>query len=99
MLVKMGIKSSDIQFVSVAGMKIVLINSGVLYIIDDGKYIIQGLMYDVSGMVLVNVINKMLLKQLNVFEKEMIVYKVLQEKYVIIVFTDIICGYCYKLYE
>lgn len=99
MLVKMGIKSSDIQFVFVVGMKIVLINSGVLYIIDDGKYIIQGLMYDVSGMVLVNVINKMLLKQLNVFEKEMIVYKALQEKYVIIVFIDIICGYCYKLYE
>lgn len=56
-------------------------------------------MYDVSGVYLVNVMNKLLMSQLNVLEKEMIVYKVLDEKYVIIVFIDIICGYCYKLYE
>lgn len=77
----------------------VLIDSGVLYVIDDGKYIIQGLMYDVSGVQLVNVINQLLLGKLNVLSNEMIVYKVLKEQYVIIVFIDIICGYCYKLYE
>ena len=47
-LAKMGIKSSDIQPAPVAGMKTVLTNSGVLYITDDGKHIIQGPMYDVS---------------------------------------------------
>lgn len=41
-LAKMGIKSSDIQPAPVAGMKTVLTNSGVLYITDDGKHIIQG---------------------------------------------------------
>ena len=74
-LAKMGIKSSDIQPAPVAGMKTVLTNSGVLYITDDGKHIIQGPMYDVSGTAPVNVTNKMLLKQLNALEKEMIVYK------------------------
>ncbi|MDF4191798.1 disulfide isomerase DsbC N-terminal domain-containing protein [Ligilactobacillus salivarius] len=64
-LAKMGIKSSDIQPAPVAGMKTVLTNSGVLYITDDGKHIIQGPMYDVSGTAPVNVTNKMLLKQLN----------------------------------
>ncbi|MGQ7180362.1 disulfide isomerase DsbC N-terminal domain-containing protein [Escherichia coli] len=59
----MGIKSSDIQPAPVAGMKTVLTNSGVLYITDDGKHIIQGPMYDVSGTAPVNVTNKMLLKQ------------------------------------
>ncbi|HCG18672.1 MAG TPA: bifunctional protein-disulfide isomerase/oxidoreductase DsbC, partial [Shigella sp.] len=39
----------------------------------------------------VNVTNKMLLKQLNALEKEMIVYKAPQEKHVITVFTDITC--------
>ena len=71
-LAKMGIKSSDIQPAPVAGMKTVLTNSGVLYITDDGKHIIQGPMYDVSGTAPVNVTNKMLLKQLNALEKEMI---------------------------
>src|SRR5258708_1464508 len=54
-LAKMGIKSSDIQPAPVAGMKTVLTNSGVLYITDDGKHIIQGPMYDVSGTAPVNV--------------------------------------------
>ncbi|HBE4750220.1 TPA: thioredoxin fold domain-containing protein [Escherichia coli] len=84
-LAKMGIKSSDIQPAPVAGMKTVLTNSGVLYITDDGKHIIQGPMYDVSGTAPVNVTNKMLLKQLNALEKEMIVYKAPQEKHVITV--------------
>ena len=91
-LAKMGIKSSDIQPAPVAGMKTVLTNSGVLYITDDGKHIIQGPMYDVSGTAPVNVTNKMLLKQLNALEKEMIVYKAPQEKHVITVFTDTTCG-------
>ena len=56
-------------------------------------------MYDVSGTAPVNVTNKMLLKQLNALEKEMIVYKAPQEKHVITVFTDITCGYCHKLHE
>ncbi|XNM47708.1 bifunctional protein-disulfide isomerase/oxidoreductase DsbC [Escherichia coli] len=80
-------------------MKTVLTNSGVLYITDDGKHIIQGPMYDVSGTAPVNVTDKMLLKQLNALEKEMIVYKAPQEKHVITVFTDITCGYCHKLHE
>ncbi len=40
-LAKMGIKAAD-QPAPVAGMKTVLTNSGVLYITDDGKHIIQG---------------------------------------------------------
>ena len=56
-------------------------------------------MYDVSGTAPVNVTDKMLLKQLNALEKEMIAYKAPQEKHVITVFTDITCGYCHKLHE
>ena len=66
---------------------------------EDGKHIIQGPMYDVSGAQPVNVTNQLLMKNLNALEKEMIVYKAAQEKHVITVFTEITCGYCHKLHE
>lgn len=62
-----------------------LTHSGVLYVTDDGKHIIQGPMYDVSGAHPVNVTNKLLMSQLNALEKEMIVYKAPDEKHVITV--------------
>ncbi|WP_312948507.1 bifunctional protein-disulfide isomerase/oxidoreductase DsbC [Superficieibacter sp.] len=98
-LAKLGVQSSDIQPAPVAGMKTVLTSSGVLYVTDDGKHMIQGPMYDVSGGKPVNVTNQLLLKHLNALEKEMIIYKAPQEKYLITVFTDITCGYCHKLHE
>jgi len=98
-LTKLGVASSEIQPAPVAGMKTVLTNSGVLYVTEDGKHIIQGPMYDVSGAQPVNVTNQLLMKNLNALEKEMIVYKAAQEKHVITVFTDITCGYCHKLHE
>ncbi|SPX51594.1 thiol:disulfide interchange protein DsbC [Klebsiella pneumoniae] len=42
-------------------MSTVLTDSGVLYVTDDGKHIIQGPMYDVSGAQPVNVTNQLLL--------------------------------------
>ncbi|HHO8887887.1 TPA: bifunctional protein-disulfide isomerase/oxidoreductase DsbC, partial [Klebsiella pneumoniae] len=98
-LAKLGVQSTEIQSAPVAGMKTVLTNSGVLYVTEDGKHIIQGPMYDVSGTSPVNVTNQLLMKHLNALEKEMIIYKAPQEKHVITVFTDITCGYCHKLHE
>lgn len=98
-LAKLGVQSSEILPAPVAGMKAVLTNSGVLYVTEDGKHIIQGPMYDVSGAQPVNVTTQMLLPHLNALEKEMIVYKAPKEKHVITVFTDITCGYCQKLHS
>lgn len=98
-LTKLGVTSSDVQAAPVAGMKTVLTDNGVLYVTEDGKHIIQGPMYDVSGAQPVNVTNQLLMKKLNALDKEMIVYKAAQEKHVITVFTDITCGYCHKLHE
>lgn len=74
-LAKLGVQSTEIQPAPVAGMKTVLTNSGVLYVTEDGKHIIQGPMYDVSGASPVNVTNQLLMKHLNALEKEMIIYK------------------------
>ena len=99
LLAKLGVQSSDVQPSPVKGISTVLTDSGVLYVTDDGKHIIQGPMYDVSGAQPVNVTNALLGGKLNALEKEMIVYKAPQEKHVITVFTDITCGYCHKLHE
>jgi thiol:disulfide interchange protein DsbC len=96
---KLGITNADIQDAPVKGMKTVISANGVLYLSEDGKHIIQGPMYDVSGGHPVNVTNRLLVTQLNALEKEMIVYKAAQEKHVITVFTDTTCGYCHKLHE
>ena len=98
-LAKLGVQNTDIQPSPVAGMSTVLTDSGVLYVTDDGKHVIQGPMYDVGGAQPVNVTNALLVGKLNALEKEMIIYKAPQEKHVITVFTDITCGYCHKLHE
>ena len=98
LLAKLGVQSSDVQPSPIKGISTVLTDSGVIYVTDDGKHIIQGPMYDVSGAQPVNVTNTLLAGKLNALEKEMIVYKAPQEKHVITVFTDITCGYCHKLH-
>lgn len=98
-LTRLGLKSAEVQDAPISGMKTVISNSGVLYISDDGKYLVQGPVYDISGSQPVNVTNKLLMGKLNALENEMIVYKAAQEKHVITVFTDITCGYCHKLHE
>ena len=98
-LAKLGIGDAAIQSAPVAGLKTVLTRSGVLYITEDGKHMIQGPLYDVGGAQPVNITNQLLMGQLNALEKEMIVYKAAQEKHAITVFTDITCGYCHKLHE
>lgn len=98
-LTKLGVANAEIQPAPLSGMKTVLTESGVIYVTEDGKHIIQGPLYDVSGGQPVNVTNQMLMTKLNALDKEMIVYKAPQEKHVITVFTDITCGYCHKLHE
>lgn len=97
---KMGINDAEIQPSPLPGTKTVITtSSGILYISDDGKYLIQGPLYNISGAAPINETNKLLLGKLNAFSKDMIVYKAPDQKYVVTVFTDITCGYCKKLHK
>ena len=98
-LKKLDIQQADIQPSPIPGLSTVMTESGVLYISADGKHLLQGPLYDVSGSQPVNVTNQMLVKKLEALSGEMIVYKAPQEKHVVTVFTDITCGYCHKLHE
>lgn len=68
-LTKLGVANAEIQPSPLAGMKTVLTESGVIYVTEDGKHIIQGPLYDVSGGQPVNVTNQMLMTKLNALEK------------------------------
>lgn len=96
---KLGVKQGEIAASPLADMRSVLTNSGVIYISSDGKYIIQGPLYDISGTQPVNITNTMLMTRLNAMENDMIVYKPAKEQHVVTVFTDTTCGYCHKLHE
>jgi len=96
---KLGMKNADIQQTPVNGLRAISTDSGVIYITEDGKHVLQGPMYDVSGAQPVNVTNQALMTKLEALKKEMIVYKAKNEKHVITVFTDITCGYCHKLHQ
>ncbi|QCR35125.1 bifunctional protein-disulfide isomerase/oxidoreductase DsbC [Nissabacter sp. SGAir0207] len=98
-LKSLGVQHMEIQPAPVAGLKTILTENGVLYATDDGRYMVQGPLYDVSGKQPVNITNRLLLKKLDSLEGEMIVYKAAQQRHVITVFTDITCGYCHKLHE
>ena len=98
-LKKMDIKAEDTHSSPIAGLTTVVTESGVFYISTDGKHLLQGPLYDMSGTSPVNITNQLLLKKLERLESEMIVYKAPKEKHVITVFTDISCSYCHKLHQ
>ncbi|QQG27982.1 bifunctional protein-disulfide isomerase/oxidoreductase DsbC [Pectobacterium carotovorum] len=98
-LTRLDMQGAEILPSPMAGMKTVITDSGVLYISEDGKHLLQGPLYDVSGTMPVNTTNKILIGKLDALQEQMIVYKAAQEKHVITVFTDITCGYCHKLHE
>ncbi|MBU9845407.1 bifunctional protein-disulfide isomerase/oxidoreductase DsbC [Rahnella ecdela] len=96
---KLGMNNAEVQSTAVKGLSAVSTDSGTIYITEDGKHVLQGPMYDVSGTHPVNVTNKALVKKLDALQSEMIIYKAKNEKHVITVFTDITCGYCHKLHQ
>ncbi|SFN91041.1 bifunctional protein-disulfide isomerase/oxidoreductase DsbC [Xenorhabdus japonica] len=81
------------------GVSAILTESGVIYMSNDGKYTLTGQLYDMSGKILKNIGDQILVKKLESFKNQMIIYKAPKEKYVVTVFTDITCGYCQKLHE
>ncbi|MDR0806335.1 MAG: bifunctional protein-disulfide isomerase/oxidoreductase DsbC [Enterobacteriaceae bacterium] len=100
---KIGATEIDILPSPIAGLQTVLTEGGVLYVSSNGKHILQGPLYDISGAVPVNMTNEQLApilsKRMDSMTDDMIIYKAPQEKYAVTIFTDITCGYCTKLHK
>ena len=84
------------------GFQEVIVGGQVVYVSDDGKYLLQGALYDIAAKKdlgeasMANVRSK-LLQTIPVSDR--IVFAPANPKYTVTVFTDVECGYCRKLHS
>lgn len=97
-----SIKIDSIKASEAKGLYEVTVGASILYISDDGKYLLQGHLIDLEARK--DITDEKLagartsaLEKLG--EEQMIIFKPEQSKYKISVFTDIDCGYCRKLHS
>lgn len=84
------------------GFREVVVGGQVLYVSDDGRYLLQGSLFDVEdkkdlSQVGLSAVRRDLLK--TVPDKDRIIFAPPNPKYTVAVFTDIECGYCRKLHQ
>lgn len=98
-LEQMGATDVKISDSPLSGFKMATSNEGVVYISQDGRYVIQGKVFELKNGKALDITNQGLLAELNSYSNEMIVYPAKNEKHVITVFMDITCHYCHLLHE
>ena len=86
----------------IAGFREVIVSGQVVYVSDDGRYLLQGSLFDVPARrdlseEAVAKIRRALLAE--VPDSERIVFAPASPKYTVTVFTDVECGYCRKLHQ
>lgn len=86
----------------IAGFTQVVVGGQVLYVSADGKYLLQGAMFDVAakkdvGEAALAQVRGALLKTIPVSDR--IVFAAPNPKHTVLVFTDVECGYCRKLHS
>ncbi|WP_207891879.1 DsbC family protein [Thiogranum longum] len=97
-----GAGVTSIEATPVAGLYEVVIGTQVVYISNDGHYLLQGDLIDFrTRKSLTEAKRANLRKQLvsALDESKMIIFKPEKVKHVVTVFTDIDCGYCRKLHS
>jgi thiol:disulfide interchange protein DsbC len=85
-----------------AGFYEVLLGAQVLYVSSDGRYVLEGDVYDLQSKKNVTDVKRAVgrMKTIQAIdESSMIVFAPKQVKHTITVFTDIDCGYCRKLHR
>jgi len=84
------------------GFQEVVVAGQVMYVSNDGRYLMQGKLYDIEqrtelGQAALSSVRKQLLDA--VPRRERIVFAPDNPKYTVTVFTDVECGYCRKLHS
>ncbi|AUI65770.1 MULTISPECIES: bifunctional protein-disulfide isomerase/oxidoreductase DsbC [Glaesserella] len=98
-LEKIGATNVKISDSVLPGFKTAVSDQGVVQISQDGRYVIQGQIFEIKDGKVVDVTNRALLAELNALEKEMIIYPAKNEKHVVTIFMDITCHYCQVLHS
>ena len=94
-----GMRNIQVQPAPVKGLRTVISEQGVYYATEDGKYVFEGKLYELTPQGAKDVAGKFLMDKLDSFKNEMIVYPAKNEKYVVTVFMDITCHYCHLLHQ
>lgn len=102
-LKQMGFQIESAKASSIAGVYEVITDQGLIYVADNGKKLIGGRIYDITGAEPVNLseqaIRAMRQRDVAAVADETIVYAAEDEQYVVTVFTDPTCGYCRQLHN
>jgi thiol:disulfide interchange protein DsbC len=91
-----------IEDAPIPGFQAAIVGGQVIYVSDDGKYLLQGTAYDIAAR---RDLGEEAMKSLRVElmrdmpPKDRIVFAPKDPKYTLTVFTDIECGYCRKLHS
>ena len=95
----LGAKNIEVKDSPVKGLKTAVTDQGILYVSENGQYVLQGKMYELTNKGPVDVAGKFLADKVNALKNEMIIYPAKNEKYVVTVFMDITCHYCHILHQ
>lgn len=87
---------------AVAGLYEVVVNGQVVYLSQDGRFLIQGSLYDIGDKRDLTELTRAKLRVAGLKEagpERRIIFAPDKPKYAVTVFTDIDCGYCRKLHQ
>jgi thiol:disulfide interchange protein DsbC len=96
------ISIDQIEAAPIAGFQQVIVGGQVVYVSNDGRYLMQGTLFDIEarkdlGEVALAKVRQQLLKTIPASDR--IVFAPANPKYAVTVFTDVECGYCRKLHS
>lgn len=96
-----NVRIDQIAAAPVKGFREAIVDGQVLYVSDDGKYVMQGALYDAASREnlakdSMNKLRRKLLASIPVSDR--IVFAPAKPKYTVSVFTDVECGYCRKFH-
>lgn len=96
------VKVDHVSPAPLPGFQEVIVGGQVVYVSNDGKYLMQGTLYDIAtktnlGETAMAKVREKLLRTMPVSDR--IVFAPSAPKYTVTVFTDVECGYCRKLHS
>ncbi|MGD8629611.1 MAG: bifunctional protein-disulfide isomerase/oxidoreductase DsbC [Gammaproteobacteria bacterium] len=97
-----GVTPEQIKPSPMQGVSEVLVGARLLYISDDGRYLLQGSLIDLETRKDISEERRKEIRLAAINEvgsDNMIVFPAAEERHTITVFTDIDCGYCRKLHK
>ena len=99
-LTKLGAQNIEISASPIDGLKTVVSDQGVIYASPDGKYFLQGSLFEMGANGTPKDISiKPLLGKIDALKDEMVIYPAAEEKHVITVFFDTTCHFCQLLHK